>query len=382
MTGEAELAILNGIDDVIYVADPDTHELVYCNPACERLFGTDAVGKKCHEVLQNRPAPCPFCTNELIFGPNLGHVHVWEFRNERTRRWFRCSDRAIRWPDGRWVRLEAAADITASAHGAEALQESEARFRHVIESSSDVLYRRNLVNDTYDYISPSCERVFGYTSEEMRRMSLEVAKGHIHPDSLAAVTRAVTEVVSEAGVSTCVEYRFRHKDGEFRCVSDAFTVSRDALGRPRHLIGNARDITAHRRAEEELRQSEARHRALLAAIPDLIFVIDAGGFLRDYQAAADAKLYAPPGEFIGRHLRVVLPEPVADLAAGKIASIVATGKPAVFEYGLEMPEGPRTYEARLSAYGHDAFLALVRDISERRRAERTEPGARPVQPLS
>jgi signal transduction histidine kinase len=42
----------------------------------------------------------------------VGEVYLWEFQNEVTRRWFRCSDKAIRWTDGRWVRFEIAADIT------------------------------------------------------------------------------------------------------------------------------------------------------------------------------------------------------------------------------------------------------------------------------
>lgn len=120
------LAVLEGMEDVAYASDPETYELVFVNPAFERTFGTGTVGKKCYKVLQNRSEPCPFCTNPLIFGEYLGRTYHWEFQNEVTGRWFRCSDKAIQWPDGRMVRFQMASDIH-WAKEAEAKLEQQAR---------------------------------------------------------------------------------------------------------------------------------------------------------------------------------------------------------------------------------------------------------------
>lgn len=106
------LALLDGIEDVIYVADPHTYELLHVNAAFIHQWGNNVAGKRCYEVLQHRQAPCPFCTNGNIFGDNLGTPYIWEFQNEVTRRWYRCADKAIQWVDGRWVRFEQATDIT------------------------------------------------------------------------------------------------------------------------------------------------------------------------------------------------------------------------------------------------------------------------------
>ena len=106
------LALLDGIDDVIYVADPETYELLHVNDKFTRYWGSEAIGKLCYKVLQDRETPCPFCSNKHIWGENLGQVYVWEFQNEITKRWFRCADKAIRWMDDRWVRFEQATDIT------------------------------------------------------------------------------------------------------------------------------------------------------------------------------------------------------------------------------------------------------------------------------
>ena len=116
------LSLMDGIEDVIYVADPETYELLHANATCRRIWGEDIVGRKCHSALQNRSEPCPFCTNDKIFGEYLGRAYVWEFCNEVDGRWYRCSDKAIRWADGRLVRFEHAGDITALKRAEEDLQ--------------------------------------------------------------------------------------------------------------------------------------------------------------------------------------------------------------------------------------------------------------------
>ena len=105
-------SLFSGIDDIIYVSDPDTYELLYVNDSGRAIWGEEIVGKKCHKALQGRDEPCPFCTNPLIMGDFYGKSYVWEFQNEVNKRWYRCSDKAIRWSDGRTVRFEIAGDIT------------------------------------------------------------------------------------------------------------------------------------------------------------------------------------------------------------------------------------------------------------------------------
>ncbi len=119
-------SVFDAIEDVIYVADPQSYELVFVNAACRSSWGEDVIGRKCYSVLQGRDAPCPFCTNHLIFGEYSGRSYIWEFQNEITNSWFRCVDRAIDWPDGRKVRFELASDISLLKNTeAELLQQQE-----------------------------------------------------------------------------------------------------------------------------------------------------------------------------------------------------------------------------------------------------------------
>lgn len=106
------LSMFDGIEEVLYVADPETHELLYVNETFKKGWGSDVIGKVCYKVLQNLDAPCSFCTNHIIFNEKPGQAHIWEFQNINTRHWYRCFDKAIKWSDGRMVRFEMATDIT------------------------------------------------------------------------------------------------------------------------------------------------------------------------------------------------------------------------------------------------------------------------------
>jgi len=134
---EQLISIFDAIDEKVYVSDPASYEILYANPAMKNPFREPVLGKKCFRVMQGLDAPCGFCTNSLIFGKNLGKTHIWEFKNQRTGKWRRCIDRAIKWADGRMARFEMAIDIHNRKVAEEALRESEARYRLLVETMNE-----------------------------------------------------------------------------------------------------------------------------------------------------------------------------------------------------------------------------------------------------
>jgi len=106
--------LFDSMNAVIYVADLETYELLYVNRFAVDFFGPDWQKRKCYNYLQvNMDQPCDFCTNpQLLDNGEPGDPVVWEFLNTRTKRWYECFDKAIRWTDGRLVRLEVAQDVT------------------------------------------------------------------------------------------------------------------------------------------------------------------------------------------------------------------------------------------------------------------------------
>lgn len=129
--------VLDSLDAVVYVTDIGSHEVLFLNRYARGIFG-DAAGKLCWRVLQkNRKGPCNFCTNKKLVTPDgkPGEGLQWEFRNPLNDRWYEVRDRAIRWTDGRLVRLEIAVDITDRKEAEQALTESEEKFRRIFEDS-------------------------------------------------------------------------------------------------------------------------------------------------------------------------------------------------------------------------------------------------------
>ncbi|MCP4114365.1 MAG: transporter substrate-binding domain-containing protein [Desulfobacteraceae bacterium] len=127
MTNERFQIIMDSLDSFVYISDMNTHEVLFINKHGREVWG-DIIGKTCWKCIQSDlSGPCDFCTNNRIVDAhgNPTGVYVWEFRNTVTNRWYECRDQAIRWTDGRLVRLEIATDITERKRSREMMIQSE-----------------------------------------------------------------------------------------------------------------------------------------------------------------------------------------------------------------------------------------------------------------
>jgi PAS domain S-box-containing protein len=124
---------------------------------------------------------------------------------------------------------------------------------------------------------------------------------------------------------------------------------------------------AREQSIQVVRQSESRYRALLNAIPDLMFRMSRDGTYLDFKGDPD-DLAVPPEEMIGSNARDILPADVADRLLEGIAQALDTGDVAIGDYELALNGVQRTFEARIVKDGDEAVL-IVRDISERKRQE-------------
>ncbi len=253
------LAIFDGIDEPIYVADMDTYEVLFVNRVSEDLWGLPGE-KRCYEYLQNRTAPCPFCTNDKIRGEYRDRSYIWEFQNERTRRWFRCIDKAIPWPDGRTVRYEMAIDITDRKNAEEAIRESEERLRalsdnlpggmvYQIDSGADGTERR------FTYISQGVKEMHAISVEEAAADPTRIYR-QVHPEDAALL--AEREAAAARSMSTMTaEVRITLPSGAVRWRLFTSAPRRLPDG---HLVwdGIELDITDRKNAEEERKKLQAQ----------------------------------------------------------------------------------------------------------------------------
>jgi diguanylate cyclase (GGDEF)-like protein/PAS domain S-box-containing protein len=158
-------------------------------------------------------------------------------------------------------------DVTERKRYTAALQESERRFRSLIENALDTI--TILAGDgTILYESPSVERVLGYVPEEL--VGRQVFD-FVHPDDLSRVREVFERVGAETGEVAYLEVRFRHKDGTWRLLE---AVGRNLLHDPSvgGLVVNARDVTQRKEAEERLLHDAFHDR--LTGLPNRALFMD------------------------------------------------------------------------------------------------------------
>lgn len=159
------------------------------------------------------------------------------------------------------------------------------------------------------------------------------------------------------------------KDGTEFPVNVSTSLIHDENGNPLALIGVTTDITDRKKAEAELQESEARNKALLSAIPDLMFMFDRDGVFTDYHASDPALLIRKPEDFIGKNVIEVLTPDLARETMDRLEYVFKKGKVAVYEYSAEIDDETRIFESRIVPCGKDRALSIVRDISDRKKME-------------
>lgn len=121
--------------------------------------------------------------------------------------------------------------------------------------------------------------------------------------------------------------------------------------------------------EEALRLSEERNRALLQAIPDMMFVVDRHGYYVDVHSNTPSDLPTAASKHIGKHTRDFVSPALADLFLAANQRVLTTGRMEIVEYTLPFEEGERIFEARIVPCGSDKVLSIVRNITERKQTE-------------
>ncbi|MBD1907955.1 PAS domain S-box protein [Funiculus sociatus GB2-A5] len=130
------------------------------------------------------------------------------------------------------------------------------------------------------------------------------------------------------------------------------------------------EISDRKRAEEALQKSEYRNRALIQALPDLLFRMSFDGTYLDFHAPTEDSLLMRPSLFMGKKIHEVMPPEVAEFTMQNLLTAIATGEPQIYEYQIQAMDGKmRDYEARYAVSGETEALVIVRDISDKKAAE-------------
>jgi two-component system cell cycle sensor histidine kinase/response regulator CckA len=264
-------------------------------------------------------------------------------------------------------------DVTLRKQVDDAVRDSEARYRTLVEATAAIVWD-SPPSGEFDSPQPRWTEFTGQTVDQHRGWGwLDV----IHPDDREVSARAWAAAVAERGIYR-VEHRLRRADGEYRSMSVRAVPVLDPDGAIREWVGVHTDVTEQKRANDAVRESEARNTAILGAALDGIVTIDREGRVLEFNPAAEAIFGYRSGDVVGREMaEFVIPARLRDAHRRGMAHYWATGDGPILRQRIELTalradgtEFPVELAITpIPCGGSTVFTGFIRDITERKRAE-------------
>ncbi len=251
-------------------------------------------------------------------------------------------------------------------------QESELLYRRAIAAAGAVPYYLDYATESYRFMGEGIQAMTGLLAGEMQPAAWDTLILESYPLGQAhdlSQPEAVRETRAGRITEWRCDYRIHRQDGQERWITDASIQVLDEQGQPRGAIGILQDITERKQVELALRESEATTRALLEAIPDAFFRLDANGVFKEYLPSKDFAPLVPPSEFIGQSYAAVLPPVMVEQLDLNLPQVLKRGELRSYEYPLQLGEQLRYFEARLVKMLPGDVLGMVRDVTDRKQAE-------------
>ena len=370
---EQLLSLFESIDEVIYVVDPESHEILYANKHLKDAFGKDLVGGICYRELQDLDEPCEFCTDKIIF-KNKGEPYTREYHNPILDRDYLVTDRVIKWPDGRDVRFELAIDITERKEAELALRESERISRAILSHHHQLT---GLLSPDGRLLAANAASIsfVGVSEEDVIGKPFWETPWWQHSKEAQVDLKAA---IKRAREGEYVQFLTTHEnvDGEIREIEFSLNPVMDDKGEVVYLVPEGNDITERKRAEESLKESEEVYRTLIETSPDAVIMSDLeGNIIRVSRRTLELYGSDNADELLGKNSLELIAPGDRELAMSNLLKTLEKGVVRNAEYSMLRKDGTSvTCELSASlirdAQGEPkAFMAIMRDITERKRAE-------------
>ncbi|MCA1961904.1 MAG: PAS domain S-box protein [Desulfomonile sp.] len=261
-------AVVQAFDGLIYICSAD-YKIEFMNSRFIERTGRNPIGEDCYRALHDLDEICPWCVNKRVFA---GETVRWEFQNPKDRRWYYIVNTPIRNSDGTLSKMAMIQDVTERKLSEIALQESENRYRQLVERANDIIYRTDS-NGCFTFVNPIAMRLSGYSEDELIGLSyLEV----VHPDHRAEAARFYGIQFVKKLVNTYYEVPLLTKGGQTVWVGQHVQLML-VDDTPAGFQAIARDITDRKIAEQQLEQERLRFRALAEQAPYAIVMVSATG---------------------------------------------------------------------------------------------------------
>lgn len=186
-------------------------------------------------------------------------------------------------------------EVTERKKAAEALVESEEKFRKIVESSNELVMLTS-PDGTISYLSPACFRVLGWRPQDLIGRRASVA----HPEDRPVAKGALSQAIRGKSGSD-VQYRIITRDGSTKWVSHSWSPMM-LHGKVRMIASVVADITERKKAEMEIRDSRRRLSDLIDFLPDATFAIDSENRISLWNKAMVAMSGLSAKKMLGKHV--------------------------------------------------------------------------------
>ncbi len=404
------LSIFDSIDEIVYVADPQTYEVLYVNQAMQNAFQKELIGGICYQEFQGLAAPCAFCTNEIILKQKPA-PYRWEYYNPTIDRHYAIVDRIIEWPDGRDVRFELALDFTERVRAKQALQKAHDELEVRVEKRTVELAKINeslrveiaeriqaeetlqqerdfaeglvdtaqiiiLVLDVEGRIvrfNPYMETLSGYTLAEIQGQDWfsTLLPVQDHSKIRTLFQKAIGDIHTKGNVNPIVT-----KDGQERQIEWYDKTLKNADGSITGLLAVGLDITERQQAAEGLSEKTIYLDNILRSATEYAIITTDLDFRITYYNPLAQQIFGYSGEeVIGKTVQKMhMLERVASERFEKAVENVRTHREHRYQSVREDASGTRYRDLRMSGIYDSAdklvgFALFTHDVTERVQAE-------------
>lgn len=259
-------------------------------------------------------------------------------------------------------------DVTERRHAEDQLRESEERYRDLFENATDLI--QSVAPDGHLlYVNYAWLETLGYQEEEIPHLTMWDIIDPVHHEQCGAALHAVMSGEALDHIETI----FVTRDGR-RITVEGSINCKFANDQPVSTRGIFRDITERKQAEEELRASESRIRAVIENMITGLVLTDERGIVQLVNPAAERIFGYAKEELIGRHLAMLLPDGQAADRRSFLKEARQKARGRVTEWEGKRKNGT-VFPLELSFYEFDTpeghrLAGNVRDLSERHEVER------------
>ena len=255
-------------------------------------------------------------------------------------------------------------DVTARKHAEEALRESEVRFRKVFDSSPVAICITTLEGGHLLDANHAYWELSGYDPKT------DIGKDYIELrmwDNPSHRAQFVEKIKQNRSVYN-PDYEFMDTRQTKKSAIAFYEIIQ--IGEEECILSMFYDMSVQKQTMQALKQSEMRVRALLEAMPDMIFELSIDGVFVDFIPSPDSRSLLPPQDFLGRNIREIMPPEVASSALFAIRRAHETGQLHAFGYQLPIGGETRSYEARVMALPGKNVITIVREVTLQKQLEK------------